>query len=373
MTPTISACTACLGPLWANGLYRALLVMAAAEFLLILVQMGWLAGRLLRARTAEREAGRFAEACGPTFLAAVDDPDRRASWLSEASRWKPDVVASFIHGYLLRTEGSYRDALASLYREAGLHLHDIRLLGSRRWPQRVLAMRRLSEVARPEDGIVLRVRPRDPYVARIAALVLLARVGNAEGVKGLLSTFRVSRRLMEQPLHSTLLSLPRTVLAATLDAWDRLPDPVVRRVLLAVAAERVPNACCRWLTTAARDPDPEIRVGACIAAGRLATPESFGILLNLLGDPAWFVRARAAQALGAHGEPSAVDALGYALGDPVAWVRQNAATSLRLLGEEGMGRLRGVADVSYFPLARRMAKMEIGNEEMHAEREGETP
>ncbi len=371
MTQPAPAWVSVLGPLWTVGLYRVLLYLAAAEFVLILAQVAWLFTRLFRATASERARVRFEEACGPGFLSAVDGPDQRPAWILEAARWKPDITADYIHTYLLRTEGTYHDAIASLYRDAGLHLHDIRMLRSWRWPRRVRALRRLSEVARPGDRVHVVVRPRDPYPVQVSTLILLARIGDAEDVRGVLATLRPPRRLMEQPLHAALLGLSRPVLATLMDSWDRLPDPIVRRVLLAAAAQRVPNACARWLPGAAAHADPEIRVGACMAAGHLGTPDAFRLLLTLLGDPSWIVRARAASALGQHGEPTAVDALGFALGDPVPWVRQNAATALRLLGEEGLGRLQGVAEASHYPLARRTAEAEIGHSRVLSESRGD--
>ena len=355
------------------GVYRTLLLAAVLEFLLIILQLLWLGGRLVLAAAEDREHRRFAEACGPTFLAAVDGPAQRALWLLNVARWRPETAATYIHTYLRRTEGAYHDAVASLYRDAGLHLHDLRMLRSWRWPRRALALRRLSEVALPGDDIHVTVEARDPYPVRISTLVLLAKVGGADDMLDALSTLRVPRRLMEQPLHAALVTLPPEMLSDVMEAWEGLPDPIVRRVLLLAAAERAPVTCLRWMEVAASDPDAEIRVGACMAAGRLGTPEAFRLLLGLLGDADWVVRARAASALGAHGEPSGVDALGFALGDPVPWVRQNAATSLRLLGDEGLGRLRSVAAASQDPLARRTAEAEIRNHEVLVEAQGGKP
>jgi len=86
-----------------------------------------------------------------------------------------------------------------------------------------------------------------------------------------------------------------------------------------------------------KDADPDVRLQAIVALGRLEQAEAVPALLPLLKDMNKDVREQAAGALGDIGDPRAIDALTIALKDAEPDVRQEAA---RALGQIARGQRR---------------------------------
>ena len=108
------------------------------------------------------------------------------------------------------------------------------------------------------------------------------------------------------------------------------------------------------------DPDPEVRVAAARAIGRLQVDGCSAALMAALRDQAWPVRAQAAWALGRTRSEIAVLPLAGRLEDPAWWVRRHAAYALWELGEAGREALREIAYGSQDRYAREMALEVLG-------------
>jgi HEAT repeat protein len=97
----------------------------------------------------------------------------------------------------------------------------------------------------------------------------------------------------------------------------------------------------------------------------LNSEKSLNILLRLIEDPEPVVRAQAAKAFGKMKNVEAIEILTKSLKDLSFWVRQNAASSLFSTGEQGLLRLREIAEKSEDPFASDAAKQEIRKYELY--------
>lgn len=309
----------------------------------VLAQILWLLAGLLLQSRARRRRERFRKELEGDLLEALDDPGRKRNWIARSERYPSVLVRDSLEAHILATRGAYRHELVKLYREAGLHRSDLRDLRSSRWQRRAMALRRLLFVADADDLDAILERKDDLQPIRLMAAFILGRVSEPTELLEILNHLRLPHRLMEQSIHSILAEADPRIVRGILSRWDQVRDPRLRRVLLVFAADRMPDACVPWLPVAAAHPDLEIRIGACVVAGRLPLPECSDLLASLLQDPHWQVRARAARAAAGRQDDALVAPLRRGLRDPFFWVRQNAAASLRALGEEGFHALSAVA------------------------------
>ncbi len=244
---------------------------------------------------------------------------------------------------ILSTTGPYRDRLQALYTELGFLDLDLSNLRSRFWVVRMRALRNLSVVATPEHRDRLLEMRRDHPSIRILAAQIIARVGSADDVVGILESWRIARRLHAHPVRMLVDSMPIEELRRLMAHWERFEDDDIRKILLDATATRDPGAVAPYVSSAVQDPNMEVRIGAARALSRLPADESIMLLRDLLGDEQWPVRNAAAQSLGALRTERAIEPLRSALGDRQYWVRHNAAKALAGLGDSGVETLRRVA------------------------------
>jgi HEAT repeat protein len=92
------------------------------------------------------------------------------------------------------------------------------------------------------------------------------------------------------------------------------------------------------LLQALKDPEDEVRIGACLGLGYFKDPATFDDITNvLLDDPKIEVRQAAARALGNTGHPAALPYLMEALHDPFWWYEREYAAGDLLMAIEKMG------------------------------------
>ena len=142
-------------------------------------------------------------------------------------------------------------------------------------------------------------------------------------------------------------------MAAALDSG--LDSHRLERAVIEVLGMGRYRAARAALEIRAASGDPDLRVAAVRALGRIQAIESGMALLGALEDEAWQVRAQAARALGVIGATVAIPALAARLGDSSWWVRHHSAYALQRLGHEGQAALRRVVASSEDPYARDMA------------------
>jgi HEAT repeat protein len=199
-------------------------------------------------------------------------------------------------------------------------------------------------VAGPEEAPALLDRRHDRHIIRVLAAQTLVRVATPEQLFAFMSEMKMPSRLMEQPLAESLAACSEAQIDLLLDRLTDLSDPSLRRLVLVSAARVSPTSCMMRLPLAARAPDKEVRIAACMAISRLGAPELASLAVTALGDEAFEVRAQAAKALGVLRSPVALEPLTRALEDRAFWVRQNAAAALAGLGEPGRRRLTEVVE-----------------------------
>lgn len=332
--------------LWANPLYRGLMIAIVVEMALVAALIVWLwvqSGRQLHKEYAHK---RFLDELEEPFYDALGDPDALRQWMQRAQDHPREFVRDFVADYLLQTRGRSHDTLVELYHEFGYAADDHQQARSMSERKRLEAMRRLYVVATEADREVLLEQADSDYLSRILAAQTLARVGQPEDIVAILKDLDLSTPMMEAPVHAVLEELSTEQLRYVFTRWQQFESGRVRRILLMVAAQQGLGEVLGALERAFKSDDMEVRIGACAAAASLPEESSLEWLIEALGDPAWQVRARAAKALGRRRETAAIEPLAEALKDRAFWVRQDAAMALREIGESGLERLGHVAEHS---------------------------
>jgi HEAT repeat protein len=122
-------------------------------------------------------------------------------------------------------------------------------------------------------------------------------------------------------------------------AFQAESDPLVRiEILRAIAAYPPSEASTAVLQASLEDPEPDVRVAACIAWGERGGPEAVAKLSDALANDANAdVRLTAAKALGKTGDRGAVAALGKALEERNPAMQYQAVASLREVTGENLG------------------------------------
>ncbi|AWV88352.1 HEAT repeat domain-containing protein [Bradymonas sediminis] len=331
--------------LWSTPLYRGLIILIAAELVVVGALIAWMIFQSARQMRQGRAKRLFMEALEDDFFEALGEPtpERLRGWMERAAKFEPSLVQDFLASVLLHTRGAAYDALIVLYHEFGYAEQDRAASRSKNALKRLRALRRLYVLGSAEDRPVLLEQAGAEYLAQVLAMQTLARVGQPEDIVALLQVTRLYSQMMEEPVQAVLSKLPPESLRYVFARWQQFECGRVRRLLLTVAAEQRLEGVSELLAPAARSEDMEVRIGACQAAGSLQGRPSFDLLLSALDDPTWQVRARAARALGRRQEPAAAAPLAQALKDRAFWVRQDAAGALGMLGAPGAEQLHHVA------------------------------
>lgn len=332
--------------LWSNPLYRGLLLLIAAELMVVGGLIGWMVFQSARQMRQARAKRRFLKALEDDFYVALSaaEPALLREWMAQAASFDTALVRRFLASVLLHTRGASYDIVVGLYHEFGYAALDRAAIGARSPLKRLRALRRLYVLASPEDRSALLEQAEAGYLARLLALQTLARVGQAEDLVALLQVVRLYSQMMEEPVQAMFARLEGDTLGYIFARWRQFECGRVRRILLTMAAQKRLSGVSELLGAAARSEDLEVRIGACEAAGSLQGRSSFDLLLSALNDPTWQVRARAARALGRRREPAAAAPLAQALKDRAFWVRQDAAGALGRLGAAGEQQLAHVAE-----------------------------
>jgi len=231
--------------------------------------------------------------------------------------------------------------------------------------RRELAARRLALIEEPASRHALRTAlETGPAGVTFAAALALGAYRDARSLRWLIA------------YPAAIISRPPKVRSAVLRAYGRGALPVLTEALerrshepalerAMIEALVAGHAIGAGPLVAARlsSPDPELRIAAARALGRLPAPEAAAALIAALADPAWPVRAAAAGALGRLRVPAAIGPLAARLTDTGWWVRRHSAYALRAIGDEGLKALRRIAETSPDPYARDIAREALGSGE----------
>jgi hypothetical protein len=323
------------------------------------LQILWLSVQSWLLRRHAEQSLRIAAELGTHLPTSTSDFDAISHWVTAARTYPRGVVRGLLEPVLTMTTGEPRVVVGEIWRDLGFLREDVALSRSRFAARRVRAMRGLALVAGPEEAPVLLERLHDVHIIRIMVAQMLVRIGEPAHLRACFAGFKVTSRLLEQPLAEVLGQVNAAQMTALLELLAGEGDPNVKRLILVAAARTVPNECLRRLPTAAADRDRELRIGACQVVGVLGAPELAPLLVAALVDSAPEVRAQAAKALGRLRVPSTIEPLALALEDSAFWVRQNAAAALGAMGPAGRRRLQAVADAGADRYAVDSARQEL--------------
>jgi len=319
----------------------------------------WLSFTAILMRRDRKLDAAFARKAAPGLLAVLADEKALRAWQARAGRFPKAVLRRYLEPRIMATTGNLNARIVDVYSRLGLLAKDMQQAESRAWRTRMKAMRRLVFVAGPQQAELLVRRSRDLHAIGVLAAMALGRVGTPRQVFEVLRHIELPRRLMAQPVHAMLDAMDQERLAKLMDLWSETPSPTVRRVLLEVAARRVPWVCERYLPLAAGNSSVEVRIGAARSCGMLAGVSSMKVALRLAIDEVPQVRAQAARALGRRGGSGSVDALAGLAEDRDFWVRQNAVAALREQGDAGRRALEELSVSSRDDFARDAARQEL--------------
>ena len=224
--------------------------------------------------------------------------------------------------------------------------------------RRELAARRLGLLPSIENRRALRrALTRGPETVTLAAARALARHADLEALDWLVThpktlAHRTPRSRFELFRAFGRRGHPR--LHAALERTGGL-DPSITRAILDTLGDAAYGVAAPAIALRLMDPNPELRIAAARALGRLGATDASPALIHALNDAEWAVRAQAARALGRCGNAQAIAPLGAALEDRAWWVRRHAAFALAQLGSAGRAELARIAAKSEDRYAREMA------------------
>ena len=223
--------------------------------------------------------------------------------------------------------------------------------------RRELAARRLGLLPGPRARRALRSAfASTPEVVAYAAARSLARDGDARTLDWLLGRSGLLPRRNARQWSALLRAFGRRALPRLAEAIaEGLEDVRVLRAGVETLGHQRHSAAAPAIERLLLHAEPDVRVAAAKALGRMAAEPCSNALLLALKDPEWAVRAQAAWALGRIGREEAVPSLAACLTDRAWWVRRHAAYALAALGRRGADVLRLAAHGSADRYARDIA------------------
>ena len=298
-----------------------------------------------RRRLAERD-----DAVRSALFRALDDPGQPI--LDELGPSDAKLLEAKARALLPALRGSDRETLARLLDGRGATTAARRQCHSRRAKVRAEACQLLGDVGSSFtllDLVPLLDDPR-PAVQQAAARGL-GRLGQPAGVAALLQSVDGS-----QPI-------PVDVAA---DAIQQIHDWPVSQVhpslvdrsasIRALAAEVAGR--CQAIDTVPvlidlleNDLDPEVRVRAARALGRIGSPRALYSLIDCVSSGPGALRTEAVAALGRMGASAAVPTLRITLLTPSPQLVQSAAAALSAIEPNGVDLLLEIADDAHHPAA----------------------
>jgi len=344
---------------WGEPIYQGLAIIVIVEVFFMLTQLTWLSLKQVNSNYLTYRSKTFALSLGATFWESLEDDKDLRKWVRKTKSYPYSIPRDFFQHHFKFLLGDSKEKIIDIYRKLNFHKKDLKDLRAASWNKRMMALRRLSWVAKPSDKkLLMRLKDKGSLI-RILAARILVEIGTPEDIVKMLKGVELTRRIMEQPFYAVFNDIPPEQYTGIMDHWRDFNGPIMQRILLISASEIIPDLCESWIEQAAEDESIELRIGACIAAGKLNSSSSLFLLLELIEDPDWRVRAQAVKALGARKVDTTIDNLAKCLRDPSYWVRQNAASALAKMGLMAMEKLKHLSENSDDKFARDAALQEL--------------
>jgi HEAT repeat protein len=329
-----------------------ILIIAAVTNVVLIVTLA-LSTALIKLWRKNRERLRERELTGlrPVlleYLASWEDGDARD--LADTLIGHHSRSATFeelVAGLLPKLRGADRSVLVDILRRRGTIEQACKGTQYRTSLRRAMSAELLGSAGAIE-GIPFVTRlleDRNPQV-RLAAVRALGRIGTSESASALITQLdRKDSGIAPQPVTMALLRMGMDAagpLRGALDANRTSVRTMAAEALGVLEVFPARSALERMLRT---DPELSVRVGAAHALGRLGMPGSVDVLVQALKTEHGIdVLAAVCTSLGLIAGPQAVPALAWATGHEAPPVRVAAAQALIRIPNEGLERLRAIAE-----------------------------
>ncbi len=316
----------------------SLAIVAAAMGALLVVTI---TARVLRHRRRARRDG-LRDTLRPSVVALLADPDSELQ-LPAAGRRSEELFEVLSLDYLPKVRGESRDALVRALDARGTIVAAERRVGKMGGVGRASAAELLGRCALPRSqGPLLELLTDRSAEVRRVGVRALGRLGDASTVEPLLAVVDAERSVPAATVIEALVRVGAVGIPALRSALrsESAPQRAVAAETLGLqrAVEAVPD-----LVVNLDDEDPEVRVRAAGALGRIGDPRACEPLVRSLRTDV-SLRIVATRALGDLGDPGAVPTLTGLLDHARHDVANAAAESLTRCGSDGLTALRRCAD-----------------------------
>lgn len=313
----------------------------------------------LRRATAgltERRRARLAARTRPLLLQAMADESPDLALLARLAslperEWR--VVEPTLLGMLAKVRGAARESLVQILDQRGTLARAEAQARSWSWVRRCRAAEMLGAARRSRSVPVLSrlLSDRSDHVRRVAVRAL-GRVGGAAVVQPLLAATSGPPGLPLRDVAAALVGLEPDATRVLAEQARGADDVRVRIVVTeALGLRGAVEAADTVIAMLEHDADPEVRIRAARALGRIGVRAGTRPLVGALDARSPELRAVAARALGQLGDITVVERLLPLLSDPVHRVAANAAQSLAALGDRGHEALRAAVEAGDRPSA----------------------
>jgi HEAT repeat protein len=315
-----------------------LVVIIAGSGLALLLLLATVAGRLSRESVRRRRQAAERDV-RPMVLAAVAGDEIPAGLIS-ARGARGRAAERVAYSFLDRVTGEGHGRLTQVLADRGAVTAALRRSARPWWQARARGARQLGLIATAEAGRRLAdmvISDHSPEVRVVAT-----RAGTAGAATTLLRSLGRPGAVPEGIVASALLEVGPEAVPALREALDGEHGSGPRQQAMAAEVLGLLDDAPAWKVLAARatSDDPELRVRAVRALGRLGVRQSVPPVLARLTAPEQpAIRAVAATALGRIGDARAAAVLAGCLSDPDYWVAHNCAQALAALGPAGRAEL----------------------------------
>jgi hypothetical protein len=333
---------------------RAIILAASiltASIVLVSILSILLHGAVVRARS--RRHVKLIEPAQARLLESLEDPFDPAVGAREMCLLSAREAESILLSVSPAIEGESRTRLRLVAEEAGVVLHALRQVRSRRWSKRLEGARILSVLG--VDSPQMEKLLDDPVaVVRAQACEWGATNPRPRVIDKLIRALNDPIPAVEFGAHDSLVRIGYQVVPAlTTFLAQALPNLIGPALEVAIV---LPDPQLRLAAlSACNNPDPSIRARGIRLLRSLGSSDSIWAVTGGLRDPSEHVRSVAVSAYAALAPKQALYTIASMMKDPAYAVRREAGLALRRIGPAGTFVLRRVAADSTDRYAAQMA------------------
>jgi HEAT repeat protein len=295
---------------------------------------------------AERRREEIEAAVRPRLLKLLATEGEEEGDLATIGGREGRVLDSVTASLLTKLRGEDRAAVVQMLEARGQVQAAQRALRGRSTVKRARAAEFLGATGVPAayDALIDALHDRNRELRSVAARAL-GRMGIAEAVGPLLDSLDHERPVPAGVVTMAMLHLGTPAEEPLRELGLTHESTHARRISAELLGVRGSYSAVGALTDSAQhDDDPDVRVAAVGALGRIGHPHSVGVLVDCFApDSPAPLTAAAARSLGQVGSPDALGSLVAAVGHADHHVARNAAEALTRLGGPGRAALYDIA------------------------------